>query len=136
MDSKSFDLIVLVCQLGSSSYIVEASATLNHNGEYEFKKLQPEYQLNYFNDLEINDNYFLVFSHRALNVYWSAKANNIPETINTRSQLDLPGLETFWIQMGSHSQNSYLYMIQSGVMRMMEISDSKAKLSVRALQPV
>jgi hypothetical protein len=67
-----------------------------------FEKLQPEYHVNYFNDLEINKNYFLVFSHKTLNVYWSSKENNIPETVNTRSQLDLPGLETFYFRMATN----------------------------------
>ena len=41
----------------------------------------------------------MVFSHKILNVYWSSKENNIPETVNTGSQLDLPGLETFYFKM-------------------------------------
>ena len=73
MDSVNVDHLVLVCQLGSSSYIVEAYSTLNDRGEYVFHKLQPEYHINYFNDLEMSKNYFLVFSHRTLNVYWSSK---------------------------------------------------------------
>ncbi len=83
-----------------------------------FEKLQPEYHVNYFNDLEINKNYFLVFSHKTLNVYWSSKENNIPETVNTRSQLDLPGLETFYFRMATNpNEKSFLYVIQSGIMK-------------------
>lgn len=102
-----------------------------------FEKLQPEYHLNYFNDLQINKNYFLVFSHRVLSVYWSARENHIPETVNTRSQLDLPGLETFYFRMNSGPNNeSYVYLIQSGIMKQMVISESKARLTVKSSQPV
>ena len=64
-----------------------------------FQKLQPAYHLNYFNDLETSRDYFMVFSHKIINVYWSSKENNIPETVDTRSQLDLPGLESFFLQI-------------------------------------
>lgn len=74
-----------------------------------------------------------MFSHRTLNVYWSSKENNIPETVNTRSQLDLPGLETFYFRMGAGpNKESYLYVIQSGVMKQLLMSESNAKLLVRS----
>lgn len=81
----------------------------------------------------MNKNYFLVFSHRTLNVYWSSKENDIPETVNTRSQLDLPGLETFYFRMNSGpKKQSYLYVIQSGVLKQMLMSESPAKLLVKS----
>lgn len=56
-------------------------------------------------------------------MYWSSKENNIPETVNTRSQLDLPGLETFYFRMNAGPEGeSYLYVIQSGVLKQLLMS--------------
>ena len=98
VDSLSVDHMVLVCQLGSASYVVEVTGSYSkEKGKWVFVKGQPSYHMNYFNDLECNTNYFMVHSHKTLNVYWSAKNNNIPDTVDTRSQLDLLGLETFFL---------------------------------------
>ena len=83
--------------MGSSS-IVEVYGT-ETDGEIKFEHSQPQYHFNYFNDLDINKNYYMVFSHKILNVYWNSRENNIPETVNTQSQLNLPGLETFFLSL-------------------------------------
>ena len=64
---------------------------MDENGELKFSNSKPQYHLNYFNDLEINKNYYMVFSHKVVNVYWNSRENNIPETVNSQSQLDLAG---------------------------------------------
>lgn len=79
-------------------------------------------------------NFYIVFSHKKLHVFWNTKSNDLPERINTESQISLPGLKTLYYV--SNPEGQFLYTIEGSELKKYTISELQAKLIIKSSTPV
>jgi hypothetical protein len=54
----------------------------------------------------------MVFSNKLINVFWNTKKNKLPTSLESQSQINIPGLETF--KLKKSKGETFLYTVQSG----------------------
>ena len=75
----------MICQQGGS-FIVESYRYLDKKtSTYKYRKFQPIFNANYINDIHVTDEYYLVYSYKALKIFWNTEKNKLPETLETQS---------------------------------------------------
>lgn len=114
-DSIDLNHIVLLCQNQGHSTILEVYREINpRTKEYTYRKLEPIFQVNYLNDLHVTDSYYSVYSYKNIHIFWNTKKNRLPETLETQSEIVLPGLETFTFTRDKEG-SSFLFTVEGGV---------------------
>lgn len=92
-DSVESNHYVLLCQLQGYSVIIEAYEYFEKkSNERKYKKIEPIFRANYLNDLHLTEKYYMIYSHKSIHVFWNTKNNKLPETLDTQSELSVPGL--------------------------------------------
>lgn len=132
LDSLGRDHLVLLCQSQGHSTIVEAFASKGRKGERKYRKVEPVFYASYLNDLHVTEDYYLVYSYKSLHVFWNTQKHRLPETLQTQSELSLPGLETFALP----SAANFIYTIEAGELTKYALSEEPASLSLKAETPL
>lgn len=80
----------------------------------------------------------MIFSNKLINVFWNTKKNRLPETLDTQSQISIPGLETFKLKKINSNNESkiYLYAVESGKLVRYLMEESPPKLSFKSSQAI
>ena len=134
-DSVERDHVVLLCQNQGHSTIIEAYREYNpRSHQHQYRKLEPIFQSNYLNDLHVADSYYLVYSYKNILVFWNTRKNQLPETLETQSSINLPALETFALtrNMGL----TFLYTVEAGTLFKYRLEEQPASLSLKAPDPL
>jgi hypothetical protein len=131
-DSLGRDHLVLLCQSQGHSTIVEAFASKGRKGERKYRKVEPVFYASYLNDLHVTEDYYLVYSYKSLHVFWNTQKHRLPETLQTQSELSLPGLETFALPPAAN----FIYTIEAGELTKYALSEEPASLSLKAETPL
>lgn len=92
-DSVERNHIVLLCQNQGHSTIIEVYREFSlKTKKFIYRKLEPIFQGNYLNDLHLTDSFYLVYSYKDIHVFWNTQKHRLPETLETQSEIILPGL--------------------------------------------
>jgi hypothetical protein len=75
-----------------------------------------------------------VYSYRSLNVFWNTQKNRLPESLETQSELVIPGLETF--SLHSVGGENFLYTVEAGELNKYELKEEKPVLAFRSEKPI
>lgn len=80
----------------------------------------------------------MIFSNKLINVFWNTKKNRIPEQLDTKSQVSIPGLETFKLNKihTNKEQKMYLYAVESGKLVKYLVEESAPKLTFHSSQAI
>jgi hypothetical protein len=81
----------------------------------------------------------MIFSNKVIDVFWNTVKNRLPETLDTQSQISIPGLETFKLKKISGNNGvdkMFLYSIESGKLVKYLVEESPPKLTFRADKPI
>lgn len=130
-DSISEEHFVLLCQSQGHSTIIEAYRYQDRRTkEYKYRKIEPLFHANYLNDLHLTEQYYIVYSYKSLHVFWNTEKNRLPESLETQSEIVIPGLETFTLH--SAGGLNFLYTVEAGELNKYELKEEKPVLAFRS----
>jgi hypothetical protein len=67
-------------------------------------------------------------------VFWNTRRNKLPETLDTQSEIYVPGLETFALDGSGESR--FMYTVEAGEMIKYELKEEGPTLTLHSAEPV